>query len=719
MINRTTVTFFFVRMLLPLSYLICFFTAAGAQQSLREIVLELQDRRSFGNADELGKYLMSTDSSVRLSALYAMGNIGDSNSVSRLNYLLAGPFDDYPNTGDMKAAAFVLGQIPCEESRKFARLELEDNSATAAESRKYFLDALGRIGDSTDLALVSRFAYSTDTGITRAAAMSIARFGLRRIKSDASVNALIHLVQNSNDPVTLENCAFAFWRTNDNQLLAKAEREIYNLAESKDPQTRMWAFNALAKLGSKVLLMYMMESFLSEDDWRVRVNILNSLGSYIPDSLTDMSKQINTFFITATGDENDHVTLVAIEAAGRFFPRLESAKGLKWKEDAAVIFRKILDEQQKYSEVEAGAAAVTLSKLLKDRAKDDLFSAFRKSNSYRIKADVLRAFGEFDNGEIYKQVRDTVTAEVMRYNEINPNKDGRMIGSEDLAVLYRGFVEMMSAIDNKLGSDDQKISRLIFLEFAGSKDPLITAVSLDALQDSIYLNERSEIASVMKFDLGELKLPDDRLIILMFIDAFKNIGVKDAAELLEPLLASGDHEIAKASAEAIESLTGKKKAVDANHFHDFDWDFMNSMKGSIATLKTSAGDIRLELFSDIAPFTVQNFIKLAQKDFFDSTKFHRVVSNFVIQGGDPTSSGYGGPEHSIRSEFSDLSYDTGVLGMASSGKDTEGSQFFITHSRTPHLDGRYTIFGRVIDGMEFVNKVMAGDVLYDVIIEKQ
>ncbi|MBK9331293.1 MAG: peptidylprolyl isomerase [Ignavibacteria bacterium] len=142
---------------------------------------------------------------------------------------------------------------------------------------------------------------------------------------------------------------------------------------------------------------------------------------------------------------------------------------------------------------------------------------------------------------------------------------------------------------------------------------------------------------------------------------------------------------------------------------------MNKKKNIV--IKTSKGDIRIELFPDAAPMTVLNFLKLSERNFYDGTIFHRVVSNFVIQGGDPTGTGYGGPGYSIRSEFSPLEYETGYVGMASSGKDTEGSQFFITHSATPHLDGKYTIFGKVTDGMQTVDKIMVGDMIIDIVVE--
>ncbi len=678
-------------------------------------ILELQDKRTFGENDELGKYLLSTDPEIRVRAIYALANIGDSNSVSKLNYLLAGPFKDYPNEEDMRAVAFALGQIPCDESRKFTRFLLEEKSQFAETSRKYFLDALGRIGDSTDLVNVSSFAYSQDTGITRAAAMSIARFGLRRIKSLAAIDALKHLADNSKDQQTLRNTAFAFWREGDKTLLSNAQREVYSLAESDDVQTRMWGFAALGKLADKGLLMYTLESFLSEEDWRVRVNMLNMLTNYDADSLLDMSGQLNTIFREAINDKNENVSLNAISIASGFYSGMDSEKGSKWKDEGSRILLEVINQHTRYTARQTGAAAISYSGLKKDESKNDLFRLFSATSDFNVKADVLRAFGNFDNAVIFKDVRDTVRKEVTRYNELHPNPDGRLIGSDELAELYRGFVEMISSLDNKLDKENQLTSRLIFLEFAGSKDPLITSVSLDALQDSIYIKERSEIASVMKFDFNDLKYPEDLLLQLIFIDAFKNLGDKTIVSDLRQLVNSDNYDLAKASSDAIEALTGEKPVMTANNKYDFDWSFIESLSSPLkATLKTSKGDIKLELFTDIAPFTVQSFIKLAQKDFFDSTRFHRVVPNFVIQGGDPTSTGYGGPEYSQRSENSPLTYEEGTLGMASSGKDTEGSQFFITHSATPHLDGRYTIFGRVTDGMDVVERVMVGDVLIDV-----
>jgi len=108
---------------------------------------------------------------------------------------------------------------------------------------------------------------------------------------------------------------------------------------------------------------------------------------------------------------------------------------------------------------------------------------------------------------------------------------------------------------------------------------------------------------------------------------------------------------------------------------------------------------------------VANFVALTQSGFFNGKNFHRVVPNFVVQGGDPRGDGWGGTNYSLRSEFANLRYLEGYVGMASAGKDTESCQWFITHSPTPHLDGRYTIFAKVITGMQVVHQLEIGDEL--------
>lgn len=137
-----------------------------------------------------------------------------------------------------------------------------------------------------------------------------------------------------------------------------------------------------------------------------------------------------------------------------------------------------------------------------------------------------------------------------------------------------------------------------------------------------------------------------------------------------------------------------------------------------AIILTGRGQIEMELFYDVAPLTVLNFISLARTGFYDGLVFHRVVPDFVIQGGDPRGDGWGGPGYYIRDEYSDRPYVMGTAGIATSGKDTGGSQFFITLSPQPHLNGRYTVFGQVVDGMDVVDQIVRGDIIERIIIKE-
>jgi len=132
-------------------------------------------------------------------------------------------------------------------------------------------------------------------------------------------------------------------------------------------------------------------------------------------------------------------------------------------------------------------------------------------------------------------------------------------------------------------------------------------------------------------------------------------------------------------------------------------------KNPIAVVETNMGTFKFELFPDKAPITVKNFIKLAEAGFYDGLTFHRVVPGFVIQGGDPKGDGTGGPGYTIKGEFNpELKHDAaGVVAMARRGNDPDsaGSQFYITLAPAPHLDGKYAIFGRVIEGLDVVLKI--------------
>lgn len=146
------------------------------------------------------------------------------------------------------------------------------------------------------------------------------------------------------------------------------------------------------------------------------------------------------------------------------------------------------------------------------------------------------------------------------------------------------------------------------------------------------------------------------------------------------------------------------------------WDSPPEMKIDInktymAKIETNKGIIELELYFEHAPKTVNNFVFLAREGFYDGISFHRVIGDFMIQGGDPTGTGGGGPGYSFEDEVEEnpLTHEKGVISMANAGPNTNGSQFFITHSPQPHLNGKHTVFGKVVAGQNVVDSIRQGD----------
>ncbi len=135
-----------------------------------------------------------------------------------------------------------------------------------------------------------------------------------------------------------------------------------------------------------------------------------------------------------------------------------------------------------------------------------------------------------------------------------------------------------------------------------------------------------------------------------------------------------------------------------------------------AILRTARGDITIEFRSTDAPLTVDNFVRLATSGYYNGTRFHRVIPNFVAQDGDPTGSGSGGPGTSIRDELNRHRYARGAVGMALSGPDTGGSQYYLTLTPQPHLDGGYTVFARVVNGLDVMDSILLGDRILEVVV---
>jgi cyclophilin family peptidyl-prolyl cis-trans isomerase len=211
---------------------------------------------------------------------------------------------------------------------------------------------------------------------------------------------------------------------------------------------------------------------------------------------------------------------------------------------------------------------------------------------------------------------------------------------------------------------------------------------------------------------------------LSILDSLAKQKTAAANEQIKAALKSGDHLIRR-RAVALLKTNGAgdfSSQIGTVQTRNTDADYARALaridKNVRAVVTTSKGSFTIELLPEAAPLTVDNFVQLAQRNYYRNVIIHRVVPNFVIQDGDPRGDGNGGPGYQIRCEINQVLYDRAAVGMALSGKDTGGSQWFVTHSPQPHLDGSYTVFGRVVAGMDVVDRIVRGDVIQSIVIRQ-
>ena len=226
--------------------------------------------------------------------------------------------------------------------------------------------------------------------------------------------------------------------------------------------------------------------------------------------------------------------------------------------------------------------------------------------------------------------------------------------------------------------------------------PSIVAAYRAAAADNEYTARAAMLGAIAKLDAGAAR----PLLEEALTDRDWAVRVR-AANLLK------DQKAATA-----QTAAAMRPATAGRNVEDAEWQRIVAPPfAPLVYVDTSRGTIEIELAISDAPITVDNFVTLARRGFFNGRRLHRVVNDFVVQGGDPRGDGEGGPGYTIRDELNDRPYLRGTVGMALDWKDTGGSQFFITHSPQPHLDARYTVFGTVTSGMDVVDRLTSTDVI--------
>jgi cyclophilin family peptidyl-prolyl cis-trans isomerase len=669
-------------------------------------ILMLQDTRSLGENRELLNYLQSQDDKIVQRVLIALSNIQDSTTVDEIGNVLLN------SDANQKKffACFALGQIPCGKSNEYLiNSFLADLDTQVTASAIY---ALGKTGDARTLEFLLNNVpdnYFVKNGLS----FAIAKFAIRKITSAKAVDFLCRLAEENSPPVDRGIIAYAFARTRNKDLLLPSHNTILALSKSDDWKTRMWAFSALGYISDINDMDYLIASLNKEENWQTKVNILNSLLLYKKTSESILDEKLVNAITYRYDDANPNVVHTALRVTALLFSELsqpnQNLKTIKERLEWFFPHDKAVEWQDKCE------AILAYGTIFKDEVKKELLLKMSETENESLVPYIIKSFQFFKDGSVCRELTDSVRAVVQRHNKANNQESGEMIQDEVLANIYRAYVEALSALKSKVDAENRKYIMLIMTEFTGSKDPSILDICFTALNDKIYEGDRKEIQFVLMMDYKELSYPKDKDAMISFINEFGELQMKEAESILKENLNSPNYDICKASANALKKITGKEYTFKTKPKTDFDWDFIKTLSlKRFATINTNRGAIKIELLPEFFPFTVQNFVKLSEKKFYDGTIFHRIVPNFVIQGGDPMNNGYGGPEFSIRSEFSGFFYKEGAVGMASDGKDTEGSQFFIMHSPHHHLNGNYTLFGYVKEGQDVVDHIVPFDKIINI-----
>ncbi len=644
---------------------------------------ELEDRRSLGDG-RLATLLKDRDAGIRAAAARAMGRIGYAEGVPAL---LAALED---GDGEVRReAAFALGLLGDAAARDGVRRIAGSNAPVPLRAEA--IRTLGRLRGEGAAEAVLPFLADPEPALRAEAAVALAATA----DSVAAVNLRPLLADP--DPAVRASAAWAAGRLKARDLA----EPVRALLADASPDVRLAASKAVGDIEDAGAIAAL-EKLLADPDWRVRANVAAALGR---------TKSLDA--IPGLGvlgkDANVHVR-AAVAAA------LENIPYHYKRDDLAFALLKDTEP-----EVRGGVLAM-FGVGQEDRAASvqEHFLACGDKSPYVVR----RAYESFS--EASRRMPDGLPLGTWR-GGVSFYMNGRLVNpdapiSERVDAAYQ------------LGAWDaaNPWPRPNLLVSLSSTHWALTAAAVHALGEmnpsepeakEQHLRETPTIlAGILKNDPEAKKQPDLRMAVA---EALGNLPGDQSKATLRELAKDADWYVREEAAKSLEKLGEPRPEIAPRGplpgaAVPLDEDFVKSRPGRYsATVTTSRGSFEIELLHREAPYTVQNFVKLAESGFYDGLTFHRVVPNFVAQGGCPIGNGWGNPGYSIRCEVSPLAFERGMVGMAHAGKDTGGCQFFVTHSPQRHLDGRYTIFGKVTDGMDVVDALRIEDVIQGVKIKKK
>ena len=626
-------------------------------------IYSLQNRQSL---DSLKQYFSHKKATYRYLAATAFSSFQTEEAVEELASLL---FDK--NDEVKAAAAYSLGQIG-DESAVQSLLEAFDSDEKNQNSKLNgnILEAVGKCGDKKMLDLLSTTTtYKLeDDELILGQARAIYRYALRNITTDNGTKRMAELVINQAFPLEARVIAANYFYRARNVDFSEFKFQFLKvLNDDSEPRIRMTLANALSRIDDAELFESLLTTLKLENDPRVKTNLIRGFGSSTQPLIVDS-------LIAYVSHENQGIASSAISVIAR----KASRRHTKMLRD---MVNTIVDSQIRAEVLRAALASAPFSyRNTKRVISDQIINGFNNAGTDYKKAFFLSA----------------LTSDPANYQEII-----RLVADQSNVVKTMAISPMINIVSSPNFGNLYRTKR--------AKDK----VKSDLIN---YMIER-----INNGDLGEIAAAGEWLSVMsenineVFTDSLA------LATSIAQLNGPSAYEAKKSLQRALSSLTSYTYSDDETlPTKVLLWETLKNISNTpIAIIVTTKGRITVELTPIHTPATVANFIELTDENYFDRKFIHRVVHNFVIQGGCPRGDGYGSPDYAIRSEVPQAYYDSeGYIGMASAGPHTEGVQWFITHSPTPHLDGKYTIFGKVKDGMDVVNSIQIGDIIQDIRILK-
>lgn len=711
---------------ITLTFVACILLASPAlaqkqltRQPIAVTIMQAEDQRRW--SDELMQLLSNQSSAVRKRAALAAGRIGDEGAVKSLSFVLERDTDNSVRA----MAAFALGEIEAESGAN-ALIAVLKNASAPSEIRARAIEGVGKIAAALPreqdarrqelaAAILDALKVELDRPVRGIPDDSVPLLGLTaalRARPAEAGPTIARLLSGPFSPRVTADAANALARLR----LKDGLETLRKLTATTDPIIRANAVRMLGIDEDKQSFDTVLALATNDRDARVRVNAIRALAS-LKDSRAAGPLLKRGQFLSQRNLGTLPVELNEILEIANTLGRLLT---LKQDQDAVAWLRKLNESlNHRAPEVELAFVRIAPSTYLADFGTGD--QAKRKVQEtilldWRSAAGVANGLGEVAvlPAAVANKSELAATAQNLLRAMLDYRNSGLNINTLVAVHSEYAIPDVLRALAAFKPQDLATVARAQLSE----TDVIVRSTAADLLGDLQPSEENTRALVAAWAQTANDPLNDAALSIL---DA---LGKLKANNQIKEALKSDDHLIRRRAVAILKANGAGDFSAQIGTVHtrntlaDYNRALGRIGKNVRAVVTTSKGSFTIELLPEAAPLTVDNFVQLAQRDYFRNVTIHRVVPNFVIQDGDPRGDGNGGPGYQIRCEINQVPYDRAAVGMALSGKDTGGSQWFVTHSPQPHLDGGYTVFGRVVAGMDVVDKIVRGDVIQSIAIKQ-